>query len=391
MIAVEIVAWVIVAAVSAPLLVLSAECFAALLPRRQPPADGHRPRCVVLVPAHNEAAGIGRTLLAVVPQLAEGDSVLVVADNCTDQTADVVRAAGCAVVERSDDLRRGKGYALAHGVDRLRDDPPEVVVILDADCVPAPGAIEGLVRAAVRTAGPVQGAYRMDPPAGSGPDRQVAAFAFTVKNVVRPLGLARLGLPCLLTGSGMAFPWGVLASADLGHGHIVEDMQLAIDLTRAGRPVRFVPEAEVRSEFPAADRATASQRRRWEHGHLTVLATQAPRLLLGGLARGKWTWIGLGLELGVPPVSALFLATLGAFLVLATGVAIEATTPVPLTVLDGVTALTGVGLSSAWLAYGRENLTGWTLIRAPIYAVRKISLYFSFMTNRERKWVRTER
>lgn len=391
MIAVEIVAWMIVVAVSAPLLVLSAECFAALFPQRRPPAGGPRPRCVVLVPAQNEAAGIGRTLQAVVPQLAEGDSVLVVADNCTDHTAEVVRATGCEVAERSDDLRRGKGYALAHGVDQMRGDPPELVVILDADCVPAPGAIEALVRAAAQTAGPVQGAYRMDPPAGSGPDRQVAAFAFTVKNVVRPLGLARLGLPCLLTGSGMAFPWGVLAGSDLGHGHIVEDMQLAIDLTRAGRPVRFVPDAEVRSEFPAADRATVSQRRRWEHGHLTVLVTQAPRLLLGGLARGKWKWIGLGLELAVPPVSALFLTTLGAFLVLATGVAIGATTEVPLIVLAGVAALTGVALFSAWVAYGQENLTGWTLIRAPIYALRKISLYLGFVTNRERKWVRTER
>lgn len=391
MIAFEILAWVVVAGVSVPLLVLSAECLAALLPGRCPPVStGPRPRCVVLVPAHNEAAGIERTLRTVVPQLDTGDSVLVVADNCTDQTAGVVRAAGCGVVERADPGRRGKGYALAHGVDHLRGHPPEVVVILDADCVPAPGAIDRLVREAARTAGPVQGAYRMDAPAGSGPDRQVAAFAFTVKNVVRPLGLARLGLPCLLTGSGMAFPWAALAAADLGHGHIVEDMQLAIDFTRRGRPVRFVPGAEVRSEFPVGDRASAGQRRRWEHGHLTVMVSESPRLILGGLARRQWDMVGLGLDLAVPPVSALLLVAAGVYAVVGTGAVLGGTCK-PVFVLSAVNFVTLVTLWIVWLTFGRENIGWTTLVRTPIYVMRKIAIYLAFVINRERMWVRTER
>src|SRR5438105_1471528 len=96
--------------------VLTVEALAALLPRRRRPAAAAcRPRCAVLVPAHDEEAGVGRTLEAVRAQLAPGDRVLVVADNCADRTAAVAAAAGADVAERRDPARRGKGYALDFG------------------------------------------------------------------------------------------------------------------------------------------------------------------------------------------------------------------------------------------------------------------------------------
>src|SRR6476469_6442466 len=109
----------------APLAVLTVECLAALLPGRRTehtPADARSP-CVVLVPAHDEENGLPATLAGLLPLLRPGDRLLVVADNCTDRTAAAARAAGAEVVERHDPDRRGKGYALAAGVDALRADP----------------------------------------------------------------------------------------------------------------------------------------------------------------------------------------------------------------------------------------------------------------------------
>ena len=82
-----------------------------------PTAGTSRAPLAVLVPAHDEEEGIAATLAAVLAQLGPHDRLLVVADNCSDATAAVARAAGAEVVERSSDLR-GKGYALAHGIDR---------------------------------------------------------------------------------------------------------------------------------------------------------------------------------------------------------------------------------------------------------------------------------
>jgi len=123
-----------------------------------------RGRVAVLVPAHDEAAGIAHTLGAVLPQLREHDRVVVVADNCSDDTADIARRAGAQVrvVERFHETDRGKGFALAFGVDALRADPPGLVVILDADCELAPGALDALCDGVVNYDRPVQALYLMN-------------------------------------------------------------------------------------------------------------------------------------------------------------------------------------------------------------------------------------
>lgn len=62
-----------------------------------------------------------------------------VADNCTDDTARLASAAGAEVIERHDALLRGKGYALDFGVRHLAQQPPDVVIVVDADCQVAEG------------------------------------------------------------------------------------------------------------------------------------------------------------------------------------------------------------------------------------------------------------
>src|SRR5262249_7121868 len=135
----------------------------------------------------------------------------------------------------------------------------------------------------------------------------LSAFAFQYKNVVRPLGLDWLGLPCLLTGTGMAFPWPALRDAHLASGNIVEDMKLGVDLALAGHPAKLCPLARVSGELPSGRDAAVTQRTRWEHGHLQTLLTQAPRLVLASLRQWRPSLLGLALELSVPPLSLLLL------------------------------------------------------------------------------------
>ena len=93
-----------------------------------------RPRIGVLVPAHNESRNLLPTIADIKAQLAPGDHFLVVADNCSDDTAAVAGAAGAEVVERDDLTKIGKGYALDWGIRHLSADPPSIVVVVDADC-----------------------------------------------------------------------------------------------------------------------------------------------------------------------------------------------------------------------------------------------------------------
>src|SRR5689334_19367486 len=112
-----------------PFVVLAVEALAALLPARKLRTPGDRPACVVLIPAHNEEAGIAATIANVREQLDLRDRILVVADNCTDGTAKAAADAGAEVTERSDPDRRGKGFALDHGLRSLENFPPGVVVV----------------------------------------------------------------------------------------------------------------------------------------------------------------------------------------------------------------------------------------------------------------------
>lgn len=108
--------------------------------------------------------------------------------------------------------------------------------MVDADCQVGEGAIDCLARRCHALARPVQSLYLMRAPAGAGLRVQVAEFAWRVKNLVRPRGWARLGLPCQLMGAGMAFGWHDLSLINLANGHLVEDVKLGLDLaSRANR------------------------------------------------------------------------------------------------------------------------------------------------------------
>jgi cellulose synthase/poly-beta-1,6-N-acetylglucosamine synthase-like glycosyltransferase len=388
----EGILWLVTAVVLVPMAILVAESLAALLPRRREPADPAtaRPLCAVVVPAHNEEVGIAKTLKALAPQLHTADRLIVVADNCTDQTAEMARACGATVVERNDPQHRGKGFALDFGVRSLEKTPPKIVVIVDADCLVHDGTLERLVWKAAMTGRPVQAAYVLAQPPGATPRQQLSAFAFQYKNVVRPLGLDRLGLPCLLTGTGMAFPWPALRDAHLASGNIVEDMKLGVDLALAGHPAKLCPLARVSGELPSGQDAAVTQRTRWEHGHLQTLLTQVPRLLTAGLRQWRPSLLGLALELSVPPLSLLFL--LWAFAsAAALGWWALGGSPLPAVCLAGGGLAVLLSILAAWVKFGRESLPLTSLLAAPWYVLWKVPIYVAFLFRRQLEWVRTKR
>lgn len=111
-------------------------------------------------------------------QLGPSDALLLVAHNCSDDTAVVARAAGARAVERTSATARGKGHALAFGLQQVADTPPDVVLVLDADCTLRPGSLPLLVHHALVHQRPVQALYLMRAPAGSGFKTRMAAFAW---------------------------------------------------------------------------------------------------------------------------------------------------------------------------------------------------------------------
>lgn len=372
-----------------PAAVLAVECTASLFPARPARLSrGPRPRVVVIVPAHNEAARIGACLTALGRQLATDDRVIVVADNCVDDTAARAREHGATVLERNDAERPGKGYALLHALDAIAAAPPDVIVVIDADCVTHAGLVETLSRTAASTDRPVQAAYFPELPSQPGPLDRISALAFVAKNVTRPRGLARLGLPCLLTGTGMAFPWRVIRGALIAGAKTAEDMRLAADLSIAGHPPTFCPEARLVGPLEKWKDGATLQRTRWEHGHLETLFDRVLPLLLAALRQRRPALLALALELSVPPLSlwallwmiaatfAVAMASLGGPLL-----------PLGLVLTGGV--LVAGSVLVAWARDGRQLMPARALLAAGSYVTHKLPVYTAFLRRRQSQWALT--
>jgi hypothetical protein len=345
----------------------------------------------VLIPAHNEGVGVLPTIRDIQAQLGPNDSILVVADNCTDDTAAIVAAAGVEVAVRTDPVRRGKGYALEFGVQHLRLNPPDVVVIMDADCRLGENALRHLSDSAMASGHPAQSLYLMLAPENAPPGKGVNLFAWRVRNWIRPLGLGLFGLPTQLFGTGMAFPFSLLVGRDLGNSRLAEDCALGIALASAGYPPLFVSEARVHSHFPVSQAGSESQRQRWEKGHLENIIDLVPGALARSLRDRNLGLAALAIDMAVPPLSLLVLVT--ALCAVLGGVAcVLGAPPAALAIPSLSVLLVVLGTALAWRAVGRDVLPLRELLRLPLHAIRKLGFYHGIASGKaSSSWIRTDR
>ena len=387
----EVVLFILTILVAIPVVIFTLEVLLAIIPQRVVtiPCSDNQPTITVLVPAHNESGTIENTLVNINEQLTGNDRVLVVADNCSDDTASIAKIHDAEVIERTDLERRGKGYALDYGVRHLEKAPPDIVIIIDADCQVEKGALAVLANNAIAKNRPIQALYLMS---YTNPTikQRIAEFAWLVKNYVRPRGLYNIGMPCQLMGTGMAFPWNIIAKTSLATGNIVEDVKMGLDMAASGYAPLFCPDARVSSIFPEAITAEDSQRKRWEHGHLSTIFSEVPKGIIRSVRRVDVMLLVLVLDLAVPPLALLTMALLGIFISSLVYVA-----------YDGLLLFAYINLILlclfftatlvSWYVWGRKIVSLSDLLRIPFYVAKKIPLYISFLIKKEKSWVKTGR
>ena len=360
-------------------LFLALETLAALLPARLLRDDTKPGPLVVLIPAHNEAMTIGATLENVRGQLRVDDRMLVVADNCTDETAKTARNFGAEIVERNDMTRRGKGYALQFGLDALRAAPPELVIFLDADCLFATDALQRTASIAASEHRPAQALYLMKAPQGAGPRLQVSEFA---------CGLQRVVDVSRFTGAGLAVPWGLLEGIELGSGEIVEDLALSTQLTRRGAAPVLVSDAIVESEFPTDELALTRQAARWSIGSLRYSARTALSLLIDGIKTRKIALVGAAIDLTIPPLT-VFAAALLAVSVFALFVWGVTGVSAGFALSFWALFFAGGSVAIAWVGFGRAALPPSALGGVFSFIISKASVFGEKGRQSTKSWTPT--
>jgi cellulose synthase/poly-beta-1,6-N-acetylglucosamine synthase-like glycosyltransferase len=376
-----------------PVLTLFVEVVAARKSSRETPIvqGKSKARVAVIIPAHNESSGIVPTIEDIRSQLGGEDRLIVVADNCSDDTAEVADRAGAEVIVRNDLERIGKGYALGWAIDHIQDDPPEFVVFIDADCRVQSDAIARLSEVCDSLQRPVQACFLMHSPKDSPINHGLAEFAFLLRNLVRPLGLKNLNLPVQLMGTGMIFPWDLIRSAPLASGHLVEDLKLGLDLAELAKAPYFYPAVKVTSEFPVTAKGTDSQRQRWVQGHIGMILKSVPRLLLRSIARRNIDLLALTLDLLIPPLSLLGLLVVGVFVVTSIA-ALFGLSVVSLWTAAVNVVLFAAAVGLAWAKFGRDLLPAGLFLSIGPLVVRRIRLYAGLLLGRTAShWIRTDR
>lgn len=337
----------------------------------------------VLIPAHDEAQGLGECLRALRPLLPTPQTALVVADNCTDDTEAVALAAGAEVLVRDEPELRGKGYALQHGLDHLAGDPPESVVFLDADSTYLRGSPADLAELVRATGRPVQGVFRMEAGEQGALMERVATLAVRVKNDLRVRGLARIGGTVSLLGSNFALPWSACLAVPPPEGELAEDAVWGWRLADAGFPTLHSTKAVAEGRLARGEDATRIQRARWERGTLLGSWRVLPGVLMRALLRLRLSVVLLALDGLVPPLSLLLFGCL-----VCAGFAW-------FTGLSLVASLAPLGLLSfalliSWLRVGRSLIAPTELLALPLHAIIRVSrLPATILAGRE--WRRTPR
>ncbi len=354
-------------------------------------------RFAIVIPAHDETLTLPASLQAM-KKLQTSYSppplIVVVADNCTDDTAELARQAGVVVYERTNLELRGKGPALQWAIERLnRDYEYDALIIFDADTLPDMEFLKEADKALQTGCQVLQGRY--DVLNQTQTWRSTLLYtAFILFNHVRPLGRAALGLSDGLRGNGMVFRREILQQLPWEAFSLVEDMEYTNRLALAGLKVTYVPSAKLYGQAAETREQATSQRLRWESGRWQQARQDVPPLL--GRAIKKFDMVALdrAIDLLIPPLALLAISLLG------------------LTFVNLVLCL--------WLGFGSLGaiLVGWlgllvalalfvfgglavakapahayrALLFAPFYILWKVQIYLLMLFRRgPQQWVRTNR
>lgn len=266
-------------------------------------------RLAVVIPAHDEATMIARTVRSLLaagcsPAEDKGVPVYVVAHNCTDATADVARATGAHVVELRNPRAQGKGAALRYGFEAASRAGANAFLVVDADSVASTNLIAATRAAIEAGAEATQCRYELEMPATKGfhPMARLRVLAFRGINVLRARGRANLGFSAGLFGNGFSVTAATLDRVPFTADSICEDIEYHIKLTCAGISVNWVEDATVLGPLSAPGAAQASQEARWEGGRFHVASRSVGPLFKAAIG-GNWRALEMLAEAWSLPLS----------------------------------------------------------------------------------------
>ena len=358
--------------------------------RADPPESSRQVRFDIIVPAHNEALLIQATVknLLALDWPKDHYRIIVVADNCDDATATLAREAGAQVLERYDENKRGKGYALDYAFQySLTEQWADAVVVVDADTEVSPNMLEAYASRIENGAHALQGLYGVLNPNDSWRTR-LMTIAYAALHQLRWRAREHLKLSCGIRGNGWCVTHSLLNQVPYKAFSLTEDLEYSIDLALANYRVVYADEVQIRGLLVSSETAATSQRQRWEGGRWSLIRSRLLPLLRASMRPNGKVCLDLALEILVPPLSYVFINIV--FFMITAGIAkIIAPSMWPWLLLSALCALSLIlYVMRGWQLSGVGMRGLLDLARVPSFVLWKLLV---MLRKRGPEWVRTDR
>ena len=248
--------------------------------------DGKMNTFALIVAAHNEESVIGE----LVKSLKELDypkdkfKIFVVADNCTDKTAEEAQKNGALVWKRFDETARGKGYAMEFAFEKLfkLEEKYEYISIFDADNLVNSDFLLRMNSKINEGYSAVQGYLDSKNPSGNW-----LTFAYSMwywlNNRMSQLARENLKLGCRLGGTGFAVRTELIQKYGWGATCLAEDTEFTLKLALNDIKVGWAHDAVVYDEKPELLGTSMNQRKRWSQGLSEVAVRYVKPLFKKGI------------------------------------------------------------------------------------------------------------
>ena len=266
-------------------------------------------KLAVLIPAHNEELYIERCLNSL-QEAEKGNNLVdfyVVADNCTDDTANLSLKCGVNIIVRKDEKKKGKGYALEYAFDKLKKFDYNLYLIVDADSVVEKNYFLAIFDGYRKGFEIMQGGYFVKNRVNT--KNKLMNLALLVFHGIRPYAREKLGVSVGLFGNGFAISKKIITEIPYKAYSIVEDVEYHLKLIDRNKKVHYIKEAKLYADFPISEEGIVTQRARWEGGRLLIIKTYLPKLICKFL-KGKFNFLEPILELSTLPIAYIVLILL---------------------------------------------------------------------------------
>ena len=266
---------------------------------------------MAIIPAHNEAGVVANLIESLKNQDYDKNllDIYVIADNCTDNTAQIAREAGAIVYERFDETKKTKGYALQWFLNKKVKDGSDydAFCVFDADNIVMPDFITQMNKKLCQGEEIVQGYRDIKNPTDSWISAGYAIFYWTMNRFYH-LARYNVGLSPLINGTGFMVKMDIVRKEGWDTKTLTEDIEFSLKSIAKGRKLGWAVDAKVYDEQPIGFKQSWSQRSRWTVGHLQC-AKYYTVDLIKGIAKNKtlMNFDGFLYILGIPMMLITFL------------------------------------------------------------------------------------